>query len=62
MTQLEMVEKLREMANISFEEAKNTLERNNWDMLDAVIELEKTERQSEAQTATPPGGSAEEHG
>ena len=44
MTQLEMVEKLREMANISFEEAKNTLERNNWDMLDAVIELEKTGR------------------
>jgi hypothetical protein len=42
MTQLEMVEKLREMVNISFEEAKNTLERNNWDMLDAVIELEKT--------------------
>jgi hypothetical protein len=42
MTQLEMVEKLRGMANISFEEAKLTLEHNNWDMLDAVIELEKT--------------------
>ncbi len=37
-----MVEKLREMANISFEEAKLTLERNNWDMLDAAIELERT--------------------
>ncbi len=42
MTQLEMVEKLREMADISFEEAKRTLERNNWDLLDSVIELEKS--------------------
>jgi hypothetical protein len=56
MTQLEMVEKLREMANISFEEAKNTLERNNWDMLDAAIELEKTGRTVKTSNSYTTGG------
>ena len=38
---MEMVEKLREKANITIEEAKQVLEKNNWDMLDAMIELER---------------------
>ena len=41
MEHMEMVEKLREKANISIEEAKAVLEKNNWDMLDALIELER---------------------
>ena len=37
----EKVEKLREQTGVSFEEAKIALEENNYDMLDAVIALEK---------------------
>ena len=36
-----MVEKLRQKTNISYEEAKAALEANNWDLLDAMIALEK---------------------
>lgn len=41
MTNLEMVEALREKASVSYEEAKNALEQSNWDMLDAILLLEK---------------------
>ncbi len=41
MTNFEMVETLREKANISYEEAKTALERSNWDLLDAMLLLEK---------------------
>lgn len=41
MTNFEMVETLREKANISYEEAKAALERSNWDLLDAMLLLEK---------------------
>lgn len=41
MEHMEMVEKLREKANVSIEEAKEVLERNHWDLLDAMIELER---------------------
>lgn len=41
MDHMEMVEKLRRHANVSYEEAKAALEAANWDMLDAMIELEK---------------------
>lgn len=40
MDNLEKVEKLKEKANISYEEAKEILEQCDWDLLDAVIELE----------------------
>ncbi len=40
MEHFEMVEKLRQNANVSYEEAKNALEQNDWDMLDALIALE----------------------
>ena len=41
MATLEQVEKLRERANVSFEEAKAALEASNDDLLDAMIFLEK---------------------
>lgn len=41
MERLEMVEKIAERANLTFEEARDLLERNNWDMLDAMVELER---------------------
>lgn len=50
MATLEQVEKLREKANVSFEEAKTALEACNDDLLDAIIYLEKQGR------VTPPTG------
>lgn len=41
MEHIEMVEKLRERANVSYEEAKNALEVCDWDLLDALVLLEK---------------------
>ena len=41
MDNLEKVEKLREKANVSYEEARMALEENNWDLLDAIVSLEK---------------------
>ena len=41
MTTLEQVEKLRAMANISFDEARAALDAANGDLLEAIIELEK---------------------
>ena len=41
MEQLEKVEKLRERANVTYEEAKEALEASNWDLLDAMVYLEK---------------------
>lgn len=41
MEHIEMVEKLMAKANVSYAEAKQALENNNWDMLDALIELER---------------------
>ena len=41
MENLEKVEKLRERANVSYEEAKEALEASNWDLLDAMVYLEK---------------------
>jgi len=41
MEKIEMVEKLQQKANVSLEEAKAVLERCDWDLLDAMILLEK---------------------
>jgi len=41
MTHYEMVELLREKANVSYEEAKDALEASNWDLLDAIVLLER---------------------
>jgi hypothetical protein len=44
MVTLEQVEKLREKANISYDEAKATLEKTNGDILEAIILLERENR------------------
>ena len=41
MDNFEKVEKLKEHANVSYEEAKQALENSNWDILDAMIYLEQ---------------------
>lgn len=41
MEQFEKVEKLRQRANVSYEEAKEALEASDWDLLDAMVYLEK---------------------
>lgn len=40
MDHFEMVEKLRQKANVSYEEAKGALESSEWDLLDALVMLE----------------------
>ena len=40
MEHFEMVEKLRQKANVSYEEAKAALENSDWDLLDALVYLE----------------------
>lgn len=44
MVTLEQVEKLREYANISYEEAKKVLEETKGDILEAIVKLEKENR------------------
>ena len=51
MTTLEQVEKLRAMANVSYDEAKAALDAANGDLLEAVIYLEK-----QGKVNTPSGG------
>lgn len=46
MDNFEKVEKLRERANVTYEEAKEALENSNWDILDAMIYLEKNGKTS----------------
>lgn len=41
MDQFEKVERIALKAGVSFEEAKTALEENNWDMLDAMLALER---------------------
>lgn len=41
MTRLEMVEKIREKTGITYEEAREALEKSDWDMLDAIVSVEK---------------------
>ncbi len=41
MEYLEMVEKLREKTNVSYEDARNALEATNYNMLDAIVYLEQ---------------------
>ena len=51
MATLEQVEKLREKANVSYDEAKEALDHSNGDLLDAMIYLEK-----QGKVKTPEGG------
>ena len=38
---LKLIDKLKNKTNISYEEAKIVLEKSNWDILDAILYLEK---------------------
>jgi len=40
MTRLEMVEKIREKTGVTYDEAREALEKANWDMLDAIVNVE----------------------
>lgn len=40
MEHIDLVEKLRQKANVTYEEAKQALEKNEWDLLDALVYLE----------------------
>lgn len=51
MDHLEMVEKLREKANVSYEEARDALEAADWDLLDALLMLESEGRLNEENQA-----------
>lgn len=48
---LELVEKLVEKTGLSYGEAKAALERNDWDMLEAIIQLEQQGKVQGAKTA-----------
>ncbi|MCL2568142.1 MAG: ubiquitin [Oscillospiraceae bacterium] len=52
MDRIEMVEKLREKAGVSYEEAKAALEASDWDLLDAVVLLEKEGKVRDAAYST----------
>lgn len=52
MDHFEMVEKLREKANVSYEEAKAALEACDWDMLDALVLLESEGKVTEDRGAS----------
>lgn len=41
MDHFELVEKLKAKSGVSFEEAKRILEENDWDLLDAIVALER---------------------
>ena len=51
MDHLEMVEKLREKANVTYEEARDALEACDWDLLDALLLLESSGRLNEMEEA-----------
>lgn len=44
MEKLKLIDKLKDKANISYEEAKEALENSNWDILDAFLYLEEKGR------------------
>lgn len=50
MEQIEMIEKLREKADVTYDEAKGILESVNWNLLDAMIALEKEGKLKETKT------------
>ena len=51
MDHFEMVEKLRQKANVTYEEAKAALEASDWDILDALVLLESEGKVKDAEKA-----------
>ncbi len=49
MEQVEMIERLREKADVTYDEARVILETTNWNMLDAIVALEKEGKIKEVQ-------------
>lgn len=63
MEHMEKVEKLREKANVSYEEAKAALEACDWDILDAIVKLEaegKVKNDNTSQFSTKGSSSEDE--
>ena len=61
MDHMEMVERLREKTGISYEEARAALESADWDMLDALVNLEKQGKvKGNAHYSTKSDGQAED--
>ena len=52
MDELEKVERLRKKADVSYEEAKQALEECGWDLLDAIVYLEKQGRVKEPKSTS----------
>ncbi|MHC1786597.1 MAG: ubiquitin [Christensenellales bacterium] len=52
MDHFEMVEKLRAKANVSYEDAKTALEASDWDLLDALVYLEKEGKMRKEEAAS----------
>lgn len=59
MEKKELVKKLSDKAQIAEEEARAILERNNWDILDSMLELERAGRIHDAGAKTGTGYSTE---
>ena len=51
MNNVEMIEKLMEKADVTYEEAKGVLESLNWNLLDALIALEKEGKMKRSKTS-----------
>ena len=60
MDRIEMVEKLRKRANVTYEEAKAALEASEWDLLDAIVKLEKEGKVEKAAYTTKRESTEEE--
>ena len=60
MENFEKVEKLREKTGVSYEDAKKVLEENNYDMLDAIIELERQGKVVAPKESTYTSGAAQD--
>lgn len=59
MTRLEMVEKLQEKTGVAYEVARDTLEENDWDVLDAVRELDRNAQGTSRESAKAANAPAE---
>ena len=60
MDNFEKVERLREKADVTYDEAKRALEACNWDMLDALIYLETLGKVKKSSVTTYHSSKAEE--